>query len=133
MPDYTAKRFDEMETIFGGFFLRTRAELGVSAFGMQVINFPPNSGDAYPNHNHAESGQEEVYIVLEGAADFDIEGETVHLEPKMALRVGAATKRKISTGAQGAQILALGGTPGVAYDAPQFTELGGPAPVPPSQ
>jgi uncharacterized cupin superfamily protein len=133
MADYTAKQFDEMETIFGGFFLRTRAELGVSSFGMQVLNFPPNSGDAYPNHDHAESGQEEVYIVLEGAADFDIEGETLHLEPKMALRVGAATKRKISTGDQGAQILALGGTPGKVYEIPQFTELGGPAPVPPSQ
>lgn len=133
MADYTAKRFDEMEGIFGGFFLRSRAELGVSSFGMQILNFPPNSGDAYPNHNHAESGQEEVYIVLEGAADFDIEGQTLHLEPKMALRVGATTKRKISTGDQGAQILALGGTPGTVYEAPQFTELGGPAPAPPAQ
>jgi len=133
MADYTTKRFDEMEGIFGGFFLRTRAELGVSSFGMQILNFPPNSGDAYPNHDHSESGQEEVYIVLEGAADFDIEGETVHLEPKMALRVGATTKRKISSGEEGAQILALGGTPGAAYEAPQFTELGGPAPAPPSQ
>ena len=133
MPDYTAKRFDEMDGIFGGFFLRTRAELGVTSFGMQILNFPPDSGDAYPNHDHAESGQEEVYIVLEGAADFDIEGEKVHLEPKMALRVGPTTKRKISTGAEGAQILALGATPGEAYEAPQFTEIGGPEPVPPGQ
>ena len=130
MPDYTAKRFDEMEGIFGGFFLRTRAELGVTSFGMQVLNFPPNSGDVYPNHDHAESGQEEVYIVLEGAADFDIEGEKVRLEPKMALRVGASTKRKISTGDEGASILALGATPGAAYEAPEFTQLGGPEPTP---
>jgi hypothetical protein len=133
MANYTVKRFDEMEGIFGGVFLRTRAELGVSSFGMQVLNLPANSGDGYPNHDHAESGQEEVYIVLEGAADFDIEGESVHLEPKMALRVGATTKRKISTGPEGAQILALGGTPGSAYEPPQFSELGGPAPAPPSQ
>src|SRR3954471_21368339 len=106
MPDYTAKSFDDMEAIFGGFFLRTRAELGVTSFGMQILNFPPNSGDAYPNHDHSESGQEEVYIVLDGAADFDIDGERVHLEPKTALRVGPATKRKISTTDQAAQILA---------------------------
>lgn len=133
MADYTVKSFDEMESIFGGFFLRARAELGVSSFGMQIINFPPNSGEGYPNHDHAESGQEEVYLVLEGAADFDIEGETVHLEPKMALRVGPSTKRRISTGSEGAVILALGGTPGTAYEAPSFSELGGPVPQPPGQ
>jgi hypothetical protein len=133
MSDYTVKRFDEMEPIFGGFFLRTRAALGVTSFGMQVLNFPPNAGEGYPNHNHAESGQEEVYFVLRGSADFDIEGDSVHLEPEMGLRVGSTTKRKISAGPDGAQILALGAVPGGAYEAPAFTELGGPEPVPPSQ
>ncbi len=115
MADYTVKNFDEMEPIFGGFFLRARASLGVSSFGMAVINMPPEGGDGYPNHDHAESGQEEVYLVFNGAADFDIEGEKVHLTPGHALRVGATTKRKITTGAEGAQILALGGVPGGVY------------------
>jgi quercetin dioxygenase-like cupin family protein len=132
MADYTVKRFDEMESIFGGFFLRARASLGVSSFGMQVMNFPPNFSEGYPNHDHADSGQEEVYIVLQGAADFDIEGEPVHLEPGAALRVGATTKRRIAAGDQGAQILALGATPGVAYEPPPFSELGGPVPAPPA-
>ena len=133
MPDYTIKRFDEMEAIFGGFFLRARASLGVTSLGMQVINFPPNAGEGYPNHNHAESGQEEIYVVLDGAANFDIEGENLRLEPRMALRVGPDTKRKISTGPEGAQILALGAVPGAAYEAPAFSELGGPDPRPPAQ
>jgi mannose-6-phosphate isomerase-like protein (cupin superfamily) len=132
MPDYTAKRFDEMQPILGGVLLRTRASLGVTSFGIQVINLPPNLGEGYPNHNHAESGQEEVYVVLRGAADFEIEGDHVRLEPEMALRVGADTKRKISTGSEGAQILALGATPGAAYEAPPFSELGGPDPAPPA-
>jgi mannose-6-phosphate isomerase-like protein (cupin superfamily) len=128
MADYTVKRFDEMEPIFGGFFLRSRASLGVTSFGMQILNFPPNFSEGYPNHDHAESGQEEVYVVLDGAADFDVEGESLHLEPKMALRVGPTTKRRIASGPEGAQILALGATPGAAYEAPEFTELGGPEP-----
>jgi mannose-6-phosphate isomerase-like protein (cupin superfamily) len=133
MTDYTVKRFDEMEPVFGGFFLRTRASLGVSSFGMQILNFPPNSGDFYPNHDHGESGQEEVYLVLTGSADFDIEGESVHAGPETAIRVGSTTKRKISVGSQGARILALGGVPGSAYSPPEFTELGGPEPVPQKQ
>src|ERR1700736_486428 len=126
MADYTVKRFDEMEPIFGGFFLRARASLGATSFGMQILNFPPNGGEFYPNHDHGSSRQEEVYVVLAGSADFDIEGESVHVEPETAIRVGATTKRKISVGSEGARILALGGVPGEAYEAPEFTELGGP-------
>ena len=133
MADYTVKRFDEMEPIFGGFFLRARASLGVSSFGMQILNFPPNGGEFYPNHDHGESGQEEVYFVLAGSAEFDIEGKSVHAEPETAIRIGATTKRKISVGSQGARILALGGVPGQVYEAPSFTELGGPEPVPPKE
>lgn len=132
MSDYTVKRFDEMEPILNGLFLRARASLGASSFGMQILQMPPNAGDFYPNHDHADSGQEEVYIVLSGDADFEIEGETerVHLGPETAIRVGCATHRKIQPGPDGARILALGGTPGSAYTAPAFTELGGPLPAP---
>jgi len=36
MADYTAKHIDEMEAAFGGGFVKARAELGVSSFGLQV-------------------------------------------------------------------------------------------------
>lgn len=128
MADYTVKSFDEMEAIYGGFMLRARSSLGATSFGMQVLNFPPNGGEQYPNHDHAASGQEEVYVVLRGGADFNIDGETVHVGPQSALRVGAETKRSILAGPEGAQILALGGVPGAAYEAPEWSELGGPMP-----
>jgi len=62
MADYTIKRFDEMEPILGGFFLRARASLGASSFGMQILQMPPSSGEFYPNHDHADTGAEEVYV-----------------------------------------------------------------------
>jgi mannose-6-phosphate isomerase-like protein (cupin superfamily) len=130
MPDYTVKRFEEMEPILGGVFLRARASLGACSFGMQILQMPANGADFYPNHDHADTGAEEVYVVLAGDADFDIEGERVHVEPETAVRVGAATHRKILPGPQGVRILALSGVPGEAYSAPAFTELGGPDPVP---
>ena len=55
MSDYAVKKIDEMEAIFLGGYKRARAELGVSAFGLQVIDLPPNYPD-YPDHDHAEEG-----------------------------------------------------------------------------
>ena len=132
MSDYTVKRFDEMEPLFGGFFRRARASLGVSSFGMQILQMPPNGGEFYPNHDHADTGSEEVYVVISGDADFEIEGEPerIHVGPETAIRVGPATHRKIHPGPEGVKILALGGVPGAAYSAPAFTELGGPDPRP---
>jgi mannose-6-phosphate isomerase-like protein (cupin superfamily) len=131
MGDYSIKRFEEMEPIFGGVFRRARASLGVTSFGMQILEMPPNGGDFYPNHDHQHDSQEEVYVILDGSADFDIEGERVHVEPETALRVAPDTKRKIKAGPQGVKILALGAVPGGTYEAPAFTELGGPEPQAP--
>jgi len=39
MSGCTVKRIDEMEAIYGGAYKRARAELGVTSFGMQVIDF----------------------------------------------------------------------------------------------
>jgi mannose-6-phosphate isomerase-like protein (cupin superfamily) len=127
MADYTVKRFDEMEPILGGVFRRARASLGASAFGMQLLEMP-GGADFHPNHDHSHDGQEEVYVVLGGSADFEIEGERVHAEPDTAVRVAAGTKRKILPGGDGVRILAVGGVPGDRYSAPDFTELGGPEP-----
>src|SRR5881398_4103100 len=100
MADYTAKRIGDMEAGFGGGFVKARAELGVSAFGMQVIQMPPNYGD-YPEHDHADSGQEEVFIALKGSGWMDIEGERVDLDGETFVRVGAGAKRKLYAGPRG--------------------------------
>ena len=76
MADYTAKKISDMQAGFGGGFIKARAELGVSSFGMQVIAMPPNFSD-YPEHDHGEDGQEEVYAVLDGSGTMEIEGEHI--------------------------------------------------------
>jgi mannose-6-phosphate isomerase-like protein (cupin superfamily) len=126
MADYTAKQIDEMEAAFGGGLKKARAELGVASFGMQVIDLPPNYGD-YPEHDHASDGQEEVYSVMRGSGEIDVAGERIPLTPDVLVRVGADTKRKIYSGADGLRLLALGGTPGTAYEAAEFTELSSPS------
>jgi mannose-6-phosphate isomerase-like protein (cupin superfamily) len=123
MADYTAKRIDEMEAGFGGGFVKARAELGVTGFGFQVLQMPPNYAD-YPEHDHAESGQEEVYLAIGGAGSIDIEGERVDLDADTFVRVGAGARRKVYAGPDGLRMLVMGGAPGKAYQAPPMTELG---------
>jgi mannose-6-phosphate isomerase-like protein (cupin superfamily) len=122
MPDYTVKSIDEMEGAFGGGLKKARAELGVTSFGMQVVDLPPNYSD-YPEHDHAESAQEEVFAVLRGSGWFDVEGERVDVNPDVIVRVGATAKRKVYAGPEGLRMLALGGTPGAVYEIVEFTEL----------
>jgi mannose-6-phosphate isomerase-like protein (cupin superfamily) len=122
MTNYTAKRIDEMEAGFGGGFVKARAELGVTSFGMQVIMMPANFPD-YPEHDHTHDGQEEVYVALDGAGTIDIDGERVALEKDTLVRVAAGTKRKVHPGPDGIKMLVLGGCPGEPYKASPNSEL----------
>lgn len=126
MTDYTVKRIDEMEAAFAGAFKRARAELGVSSFGMQVLDIPPNIDEQYPAHSHADDGQEEVYVPMSGAGEIEIEGERHRLAPGMMVRVAPGTIRSIRTAEEPLRLLALGGVPGGVYEAPEISQLGAP-------
>jgi mannose-6-phosphate isomerase-like protein (cupin superfamily) len=123
MADYTAKPIGKMEASYGGGFVKARAELGVTAFGLQVIQLPANFGD-YPEHDHAESGQEEVYLPIGGSGWIEIDGERVDLDADTFVRVGPAARRKIYSGPEGLRVLAIGGAPGEPYEIVPSTELG---------
>jgi len=122
MSDYTVKHIKDMEAAFGGGFVKVRAALGVTSFGMQVIRMPADYID-YPLHDHAESGQEEVFLALKGSGWIEIDGERVELEPNVFVRVGPEPKRKVFAGPEGIELLALGAAPGAVYKAPELTEL----------
>jgi mannose-6-phosphate isomerase-like protein (cupin superfamily) len=130
VADYTAKRIDDMEGLYGGAMRKVRAELGLSSFGVQTVDLPPNF-DGYPWHDHEDAGQEELYVALRGSGTLEIEGEDpVELGPGQNLvRVGASARRRVMPGSEGIRLLVIGGVPGGAYTAPDFTELGAPDPA----
>jgi uncharacterized cupin superfamily protein len=128
MADVTVKRLEEFDTIFGGGFRRVRAGLGVSSFGVSVMDLPPGF-DRYPAHDHSQDGQEEVYTVLAGRAILTVGGVDHDLEPGVFARVGPEETRKIVTEDEGARVLAIGASPGEVYVAPQYTEEGQPDPI----
>jgi len=128
MSSYEVKKIDEMEAIYGGGFKRARAELGVESFGMQIIDLPPNY-ENYPEHDHTHDNQEEVFLVMRGSGEIEIDGERFPLDGDHMARVGPETKRKVLPGPDGVRVVVLGGVPGQAYQAPDITKLGEPDPM----
>jgi len=128
MAGHTVMRIDDMEAVFRGGFKRARAALGVESFGMQIIDMPPNY-ENYPEHDHGEDGQEEVYITLRGSGELEIDGDRHPLDEDHVARVGPGVARKVWPGGDGIRILVLGGKPGEIYEAPDVTKLGEPDPT----
>jgi mannose-6-phosphate isomerase-like protein (cupin superfamily) len=128
MGEYAVKKIDEMEAVYLGAFKRARAELGVEAFGLAVIDLPPDF-ENYPEHDHAGDGQEEVFMALRGGGEIEIEGERFPLDPEHMVRVAAGTKRKVWPGSEGMRMVIVGGVPGAVYEPPAVSKLGEPDPM----
>ncbi|HEY1284548.1 MAG TPA: cupin domain-containing protein [Solirubrobacterales bacterium] len=74
--NFSIKHRDEFETMEGSgecAWRLARKGLGTSSFGFNLVEIGP--GGQIPEHDESESGQDEVYIVLEGEAVMRIEGE----------------------------------------------------------
>ena len=122
MNGFIVKSIGEMETVNDGTTRLAGAELGVESFGIQVFDFPAGFLD-YPEHDHSENGQEEVYVVLDGSAEFEIDGQQVSLDRERMLWVGAGTRRRLEPGPQGVRILVIGSAPGKRYERPEGLRL----------
>jgi uncharacterized cupin superfamily protein len=133
MAEVTRKSIEELDSISGMLegitFRRAGSDLGVSAFGISIIEMEPGAAE-YPEHDHSpegiggkmfakrpeQLGQEEVYVVLRGSGTLVADGEEYELDSEHVVRVPAEVTRKIVPGPDGLRLLALGGTPGQAYD-----------------
>jgi mannose-6-phosphate isomerase-like protein (cupin superfamily) len=133
MADITHSKIDDLSAIDSYFekvsMVQVAAGLGVSAFGISIVDLDPGA-DEYPEHDHskdglggemfakrpAQLGQEEVYVALRGSGTLEADGEKYELSPDEIVRVGPAVKRKVRPGPDGLRLLALGATPGEAYD-----------------
>jgi quercetin dioxygenase-like cupin family protein len=73
---YTIKHRDEFEQMEGSgecTWQLARKALGTSAFGFNLVEIGP--GGQIPEHTEAESGQVELYVILEGEATMRLDGE----------------------------------------------------------
>lgn len=118
MAAYRLRQIDDLPSTFHGAVKLAGDALGVQSFGLQVLDFPAGFSD-YPAHDHTEDGQEEVYVVLAGSADFEVAGEPVRAGAGSLLWVGPESRRDLVAGPDGVRILALGCVPGGAYERPE--------------
>ncbi len=95
-----------------------REHFGIRAFGVNAYR-PGKGGSLIGEHDETGSGQEELYVVLDGKATFEIDGETVDAPAGTFVFVRPESQRK-ATG--DGTILALGATPGEAYQALDWGE-----------
>jgi quercetin dioxygenase-like cupin family protein len=65
--------FDAMAGSGDATWRLARKALGESAFGFNLVEIAP--GGQIPEHDEAQSGQHELYVVLEGEATLRISGE----------------------------------------------------------
>jgi quercetin dioxygenase-like cupin family protein len=92
---YTKVDSRDVEPIGEGMrFLRD--SLDCEKLGVTTLDADP--GWTGKEHDHADDGQEEVYVLLEGSATVTVEGEDVELEAGEALRIPANATRQIHNG-----------------------------------
>jgi tetratricopeptide (TPR) repeat protein len=95
-----------------------RRKLDITAFGVQAFS-APSGVDVINEHDETllgEAGQEELYIVLNGAATFEIDGEAVEAPAGSLVQVKPTAKRKATAKDDDTTILVVGGTAGKAYE-----------------
>lgn len=122
MAGYTIRHVEEMRSLHHGSIRLAGAELGVEAFGMQLLDLPAGFSE-YPEHDHADDGQEEVYVLLGGSGEFEIDGERVAIDAGQMLRIDPNSRRKLWPGPRGVRILAIGCAATGAYERPRHFRL----------
>jgi mannose-6-phosphate isomerase-like protein (cupin superfamily) len=101
--------FGTIDEMGDGVFRKVRQELGVTAFGANVLVIPPGI-EARP-HYHQE--QDELYFVHSGRARFLLPGESRELGPGGLCHVEATTPRQvISVGDEDLVMLVVGAKDG---------------------
>jgi hypothetical protein len=87
---------------------------GLTAFGANIFVAKRGDETLVGEHDEQTSGQEELYLVLEGEADFELDGERVHTTRGTVVAVtDPSVKRSAVARTPGATLLAIGSRPGV--------------------
>jgi tetratricopeptide (TPR) repeat protein len=127
MSDYRVARIDEIDEISDGRepWRPVRRHFGITSFGVNTWT-GKNVGDRIINeHDEDDDGNEELYLVQQGRATFELDGERVDAPAGTFVFARPGVKRTAFAEEPGTTIVAVGGVPGEAYQ-PSGWELWAP-------
>ena len=103
---YSVSSLDELGDGYG--FRKIRAPLGVTAFGVNAIVYPPGADGV----GHWHDTQDELYFVHSGTARFEFEDGGRTVEAGGLVHVESTTPRKVSNGGDSDLVLLIVGGKG---------------------
>lgn len=102
---FTRLHYGDVEPVAEGLhFLRD--PLDCEQLGVSILEISP--GWEGKPHDHAEEGQEEVYVCVEGAATVTVDGRDVPVEEGDALRISPEATRQITNGDEESRFVLVG-------------------------
>jgi tetratricopeptide (TPR) repeat protein len=117
MSEYGVAHLDEIDEISDGRepFRPIRHHFGLTAFGINAWT-GRDAGDRIINeHDESDDGNEELYLVLQGRAVFELDDERVDAPAGTLVSVPPGLKRTAFAEEPGTTLIAVGGVPGEAY------------------
>jgi tetratricopeptide (TPR) repeat protein len=127
MGNYAIAKLEEIGELNDGRepWRPVRHHLGITAFGINAWT-ARSAGDRIINeHDEADDGSEELYVVLQGHAVFELDGERRDAPAGTFVFVQPGVKRTAFAEEPGTTLIAVGGIPGKAYE-PSGWELWAP-------
>jgi tetratricopeptide (TPR) repeat protein len=120
MSEYAVAHLNEIQEISDGRVPSrpVRHHFGIMSFGVNAWT-GREAGDRIINeHDEADDGdsQEELYLVQSGRATFELDGERVDAPAGTFVFAPPGVKRTAFAEEPGTTIIAIGGTPGEAYE-----------------
>jgi tetratricopeptide (TPR) repeat protein len=127
MSGYAVAHLDEIDEMDDGRepWRPVRHHFGITAFGVNAWT-ARDAGDRIINeHDESDESNEELYVVLRGRATFELDEERVDAPTGTLVFARPGVKRTAFAEEAETSILAIGGTPGKAYE-PDGWELWAP-------
>jgi mannose-6-phosphate isomerase-like protein (cupin superfamily) len=122
MADYAIAHLDQIEEQNDGRcpWRPVRHHFGIRSFGINAWT-AKNAGDRIINEHdegsdQAEDEEEELYVVTQGRATFELDGERREAPAGTLVFVPPRVKRTAFAEEPGTTVLAIGGVPGRAYE-----------------
>jgi quercetin dioxygenase-like cupin family protein len=117
MSGYRVASLDEIEQITDGRepWRPIRHHFGIESFGINAWTAADGGDRIINEHDETDDGNEELYLVTQGHAVFELDGERRDAPTGTLVYVRPNVKRTAFAEEPGTTILAVGGVPGEAY------------------